>query len=133
MAPFYRRSMPLAQTPRRVHNNDGTISGPVAEQYRAALAGVQDLLAAKGFRTRWVKRISLRLYGSSGIRDLGVRSPELMVFAPQGRKVAEVTMGARSGAYLVSVPASGVFLRQIPADRPELVATLIPESWDEVT
>lgn len=72
----------------------------VVERYEIALAKVQGLLAALGLSTRWVSRISLSLAWKDGRAGDGVprrMAPELMVHVEDGRKVAEVTVEARSG------------------------------------
>ncbi|MFE0155836.1 hypothetical protein ACFWY5_52490 [Nonomuraea sp. NPDC059007] len=92
----------------------------VVERYEIALAKVQGLLAALGLSTRWVSRISLSLAWKDGRAGDGVprrMAPELMVYVEDGRKVAEVTVETRSGAFLVSFPGDAIPHRLILPDQ----------------
>ncbi|MEV4898136.1 hypothetical protein AB0K48_53280 [Nonomuraea sp. NPDC055795] len=100
----------------------------VADRYETALAKLQGLLTSRGLGTKWVTRISLQLFGN-GCAGVGLplrKPPELLVYGSGGRKVAEVTLGARSGAYVVSLVAHAGDAHLIPSDKPELVVGLMP-------
>ncbi|MFI6292448.1 hypothetical protein ACIBEJ_12735 [Nonomuraea sp. NPDC050790] len=99
------------------------LSDRVVERYEAELADVRDVLSSLGFGTRRVSRISLRLR-SNGIRGGGegvVRpmAPGLLVYGPDGDMVAEVTVGAQSRSFLVSLPCGAGSVRPVPLDKPE--------------
>lgn len=85
-----------------------------AERHNRALAVVQRLLIERGIRARRHQTINLWLYASRS--DALPRPerptprswmnrypPELAVIGPGGRREATVTVGPRSGCYLVSL------------------------------
>ncbi|WP_449066675.1 hypothetical protein [Planomonospora algeriensis] len=105
-----------------------------AEKQDRALAVVHRLLAERGIRARRHHTISLGLFGdhAGGIwPDRSLRRywldrypPELTVTGPQGGRDATVTMGPRSGCYLVSL-RNGPDLETVRSEQPERVADLI--------
>lgn len=111
------------------------IDETAAENQDRALAVVQQLLKERGVRARCHHTINLRLLASrveeTNWPDRPVlRSwlerypPELEVIGPQGWREATVTMGPRSGFYLVSLRA-GPGLQKVGREHPEKVADLI--------
>ncbi|WP_084957240.1 hypothetical protein [Thermoactinospora rubra] len=120
--------MATGQTASQQVDSDEPLSDRVAGQAEATLDVVRELLRARGFLTCRVSRIGLCLDGRRG--TFGVvrrKAPELLVYAPHGAKVAEVTVGARSGAYLVSVAGNAANAHPVPADQPDLVARLLSD------
>ncbi|MFF3444583.1 hypothetical protein [Streptosporangium sp. NPDC002721] len=85
-----------------VHVSEATV-----ERHDRRLAVVQRLLMVHGVHSYTVHTVSLRLSGEDGRPiPLGrpkVYAPELVVRGDSGR-VATVTVGERSGCYLVSLP-----------------------------
>ncbi|WP_433363065.1 hypothetical protein [Streptosporangium sp. CA-115845] len=103
------------------------------EIHDRALAVVQRLLNARGIRAHCHHTISLGLFANSAaawpdqppLRSWMERHPpELTVKGPQGWRVATVTVGARSGSYLVSL-RDGADLQAVRSEHPEKVVALI--------
>ncbi|GAA0825463.1 hypothetical protein GCM10009525_18550 [Streptosporangium amethystogenes subsp. fukuiense] len=112
-----------------------TITDATAESQDEALAVVQRLLTERGIRSHRHNTISLGLYGSH--LDLPTwpnrpdsrtwmkrHPPELAVIGPQGWRDATVTVGSRSGCYLVSI-RNGPDLQAVGQEQPEKVVDLI--------
>ncbi|GAA4235325.1 hypothetical protein FHR32_006740 [Streptosporangium album] len=104
-----------------------------AEIQDKALAVVQRLLKDRGIHARCHHTISLGLFASREaawpdkppLRSWMDRyPPELAVAGPQGWRDATVTVGPRSGHYLVSL-RNGPDLQKVRSDRPEKVVDLI--------
>ncbi|MEV6864422.1 hypothetical protein AB0M44_25865 [Streptosporangium subroseum] len=101
--------MTTGQTVTEAHaggHEDDEVSDATAEKHDAALAAVQRLLKARGVRSYVVHTIVLRLFGDGRPYSLGQRrrcAPELTVHGDAGWMVDTVTMGPRSGCYLVSL------------------------------
>ncbi|MEU3165478.1 hypothetical protein [Streptosporangium sp. NPDC006930] len=99
-----------------------------AERHDKALAVVQRLLREKGVRSYSVHAVTLKL-GESGDRwPLGQqtrRTPHLVAHDLDGREVAKVTVGSRSGCYLVSLPPVELMPQLVNADQPHAVVDLI--------
>ncbi|MEU3168734.1 hypothetical protein [Streptosporangium sp. NPDC006930] len=103
------------------------------ESHDKALAVVQRLLTERGIRAHRHHTISLGLFADSEaawpdqppLRSWMERyPPELTVKGPQGWCVATVTVGARSGSYLVSL-RDGAGLQAVRSEHPEQVVALI--------
>lgn len=81
-------------------------SDTTAERHDRALAVVQRLLKVHGVRSYAIHTIALKLSGDDGrpipLGKPKLYAPELVVHGNAGR-VATVTMGARSGCYLISL------------------------------
>lgn len=101
-----------------------------ADKSVALLRTVEQVLAAHGVRTLLVQRVSLKLRGpspalpdsvGSGLREY--HAPELAVFGAEGKQVATVTVGTRSGSYVVSAKGGGMET----ADRPDQVMSLLAD------
>ncbi|WP_157248471.1 hypothetical protein [Nonomuraea typhae] len=122
--------MAPTQNPAQSKDNPEVLSDRLAERYEADLAKVRDLLTALGLDTRWVSRVSLCLHShgrrGGGEGEVRPMTPELLVYGPDGTKVAEVTVRARSGAFLVSLPTDPTVVRIVPLGEPEQVAKLMP-------
>ncbi|MGW2200192.1 hypothetical protein ACWCSH_48760 [Streptosporangium sp. NPDC001682] len=112
-----------------------TITDATAESQDEALAVVQRLLTERGIRSHRHNTISLGLYGNH--LDLPTwpnrpdsrtwmkrHPPELTVIGPQGWRDVTVTMGPRSGCYLVSI-RNGPDLQTVRQGQPEKVVDLI--------
>jgi hypothetical protein len=108
-------------------DHENSVTDATAEQHDKALAAVQRLLKARGVRAYAVHTVGLTLFGTDGLHLLGEHkrhAPELIVHNGAGRVVATVTMGPRSGCYLVSL-WNGFDLRTVKREHPEKVADLI--------
>ncbi|WP_433366886.1 hypothetical protein [Streptosporangium sp. CA-115845] len=89
------------------HEITGALVDAKAEQHDKALAIVQQLLKARGIRSYAVHTIGLKLTGDDG-RPIPLEKPkrhvpELVVHNDVGWVDATVTIGPRSGCYLVSL------------------------------
>ncbi|MEV6866289.1 hypothetical protein AB0M44_35505 [Streptosporangium subroseum] len=111
------------------------IDEATAECHDRALAVVQGLLIERGIRAHRHNTISLGLYGSHldfptwpnrpAFRSwMNRHPPELTVIGPQGWRDVTVTMGLRSGCYLVSI-RNGPDLQAVRPEQPEKVVALI--------
>ncbi|WP_327107096.1 hypothetical protein [Nonomuraea glycinis] len=114
-----------------------SIGDVVAEQHDKALAALRELLTGCGMRSRVVEWLKLSLRSSTWplppTSSLVRYPPELLVFSPQGWRVATVRIAPRSGAYIVEVAQSGqegaIFpdsIMLIPGGSPAKAAALIP-------
>ncbi|WP_425961749.1 hypothetical protein [Streptosporangium sp. DT93] len=115
------------------------ISDAAVERQDRALAVVQRLLAEHGIRAHRHNTISLRLYGNHAdfpawpnrpdYRTWVRRyPPELTVVDARGRRDMTVTMGPRSGCYLVFIPNDSD-LQAVGQEEPEKVVALILAAW----
>ncbi len=111
-----------------------TVDEATAERHDRALAVVQRLLIERGIRAHRHHTMSLGFFAARpgapawpGRAGLGSRTdrrpPELAVIA-QGRRAATVTIGPRSGCYLVSV-RDGPNLYAVRREQPHRVVELI--------
>jgi hypothetical protein len=112
------------------------ISDVVAGRHDEALAKLRELLTRRGMRSQVVEWLKLTLRSSTFPRQptsaLVRYPPELLVFSPQGRRIATVRIAPRSGAYIVEVAQAGpedVVLPDrvtlVPKDSPDKAAALI--------
>jgi hypothetical protein len=98
-----------------------------AEKHDRASATVQRVLKARGARSYIVHMHSLKLFGDGRPLPLGQLkryTPELVIHSDAGWVIAVVTIGPRSGCYMVSIPR-GPGIETVPSDRPERVANLV--------
>ncbi|GHE38589.1 hypothetical protein GCM10017673_46200 [Streptosporangium violaceochromogenes] len=123
---------------RSMQNSKATrlrVGEKVVESQDKALAVVQRLLREQGIRSRCHHVISLGLsaaregeagaVGASGPSFWLERfPPELVVTGPQGWREATVTVGERSGVYLLAL-RDGPGLQKVRQGEPEKVAGLI--------
>ncbi|MEV6862360.1 hypothetical protein AB0M44_15360 [Streptosporangium subroseum] len=108
-------------------HEDDEVTAATAEKYGRALAEVRRLLGVRGIRSFVVHTHSLKLFGDGRPLprgSLGRHAPELVVRSRAGWTVATVTMGPRSGSYLISM-RDGRDIETVPAENPERVANLI--------
>ncbi|GAA4192822.1 hypothetical protein GCM10022252_34840 [Streptosporangium oxazolinicum] len=114
---------------------DGVITDATAESQERALAVVHRLLTEHGIRAHRHTTISLGLYGNhvnlptwpnrpDSRTWVKRHPPELTVIGSLGRRDITVTMGPRSGCYLVSF-RNGADLRTVRQEQPEKVVDLI--------
>ncbi|MER5646588.1 hypothetical protein [Streptosporangium sp. NPDC002524] len=99
-----------------------------AEHHDRVLAVVQQLLKAEGVRSYAVHTVTLKLSEDGRPWALGQctrRTPHLVAHNLDGGKVADVTVGSRSGCYLVSLPSVGVMAQPVNADQPHAVVDMI--------
>jgi hypothetical protein len=113
------------------------ISDVVAGRHDEALAKLRVLLTRRGMRSQVVEWLKLTLRSSrfplQPTSALVRYPPELLVFSPQGWRVATVRIAPRSSAYIVEVAQAGkkdVVLPDrvtlVPGDSPDKAAALIP-------
>ncbi|WP_371778734.1 hypothetical protein [Streptosporangium subroseum] len=110
-------------------HEDDEVTDATAERHDKALAAVQRLLSVRGVRSCVVHRVNLKLFGDGRPYPLGQRrrlAPELAVTGPRGWHDATVSMGPRSGCYLVSL-SSGSSPETVR--EPQQAADLILSSW----
>ncbi|GAA2867516.1 hypothetical protein GCM10010517_27120 [Streptosporangium fragile] len=111
----------------------GVVDEATAERHDRALVTVQRLLIERGIRAHRHHTISLR-FASDRPASRWPRSwtdrhpPELAVIGPQGGREATVTVGPRSGCYLVSL-RNGPDLQAVKREHPEQVVELILAAW----
>ena len=83
------------------------ISDVIAAKHNKTLAKLRNLLIQRGMRTYIVQYLKLTLKSSTWPAPAESTQhrypPELLIFAPQGWRVATVRIAPRSGAYLVDV------------------------------
>ncbi|MGJ6969440.1 hypothetical protein ACSDR0_46900 [Streptosporangium sp. G11] len=105
------------------------VSDLVAETHDKALAVVQQLLKTKSVHhTYVVHTIALKLGVDNKPWPMGQRTrrvPELVAHSREGWEVATVTVGERSGCYVVSLPSVGVTAQLVNAGEPHAVVDLI--------
>ncbi|MEV6868374.1 hypothetical protein AB0M44_46270 [Streptosporangium subroseum] len=116
--------LPAAPSPETLAEecNDAT-----AEKHDRALAAVHRLLKVRGVRPYIVHLHRLSLFGDGRPLPPGQHqryTPELVVHSDAGWVIAVVTMGSRSGCYMVSIPR-GPGIETVPSERPERVADLV--------
>ncbi|HUR04728.1 MAG TPA: hypothetical protein VM347_19450 [Nonomuraea sp.] len=124
--------------PSEPHPRHLPISDSVAAEHDQALAKVRALLTRRGvhrYVLEWLK-LTLRSapFPAAPLRNLDRYSPELVVFAPQGWRVATVRIAAdRSAAYIVEVARVGKdhalmpdIRYVVPSGKPAKAAALIP-------
>ncbi|GAA4199362.1 hypothetical protein GCM10022252_50990 [Streptosporangium oxazolinicum] len=105
-----------------------------AEKHGRSLALVQRLLKARGVRAKPVHTVVLRL--SRDGRPLPIaerrrRVPELVAYDGGGRMAASVTVGRRSGCYLVHPSSAGAEIRTVKPDRPHAVVDVVLAAIEE--
>lgn len=118
---------PLLDYEQIEHNDAKECSDAKAERHDKALAAVQRLLKVRGAHSYVVHTHHLSLFGDGRPFPLGERqryTPELVVRSDAGWVIATVTMGQRSGSYMVSIPKSPD-LEAVPSAYPERVANLV--------
>jgi hypothetical protein len=117
------------------------IPASVANAQNAALDLVLPHLEGLGVNAQLVKRL---LVQCQTMPDLAVEPlwypPQLIIHADGGRKVATVTLGVRSGSYVVEVARVGDDnepladrMRIVPVNKPEKVALEIALSMRQPT
>ncbi|MEV6868270.1 hypothetical protein AB0M44_45730 [Streptosporangium subroseum] len=106
--------MTLGQTAIEPHtrgHEDEEVSDATAEKHDKALACVQRLLSVRGVRSYVLHTVTLKLFGDGRPYPLEQRrrlAPELTVIGSQGWCDATVSVGPRSGCYLVSLDGRGL-------------------------
>ncbi|MEV6859513.1 hypothetical protein AB0M44_00705 [Streptosporangium subroseum] len=114
-------------TEPRTGGHEDYVTDKTAERHDLALAVVQQLLRVRGVRSFAAHTIDLKLSVDGRPIPLGKpqrHAPELVVHSAAGWVVATVTMGPRSGSYLVSMRDGGN-IETVPAENPEKVASLM--------
>ncbi|WP_326645276.1 hypothetical protein OG884_12670 [Streptosporangium sp. NBC_01755] len=98
-----------------------------AEKHDAALAVVQRLLKVQGVHSYAVHTIALKPAENGKPWPLSQRTryaPELVVHGEAGWLTASVSIGTRSGCYLVSL-RNGPGLQTVRREQPEKVVNLV--------
>ncbi|MEU4232084.1 hypothetical protein AB0F17_47995 [Nonomuraea sp. NPDC026600] len=113
------------------------VDDATAESQDRALAVIQRLLEERGIRVRHHHTISLGLFTNRTDETTWLNRPlqswlhryppELAIIGPRGGCAITVTMGPRSGSYLVSLP-SDPEPQIVRSEFPERVVDLIAES-----
>ncbi|MEU8377611.1 hypothetical protein [Streptosporangium sp. NPDC048865] len=112
----------------------GTVDEATAARHDRALAVVQRLLIERGIRAHRHHTINLGFFAARpgapgrparpGLHPRTDRHPPALTVMAQGRRAATVTIGPRSGCYLVSV-RSGPNLHAVRREQPHRVVELI--------
>ncbi|MFF3441538.1 hypothetical protein [Streptosporangium sp. NPDC002721] len=112
----------------------GMVDEATMARHDRALAVVQRLLIERGIRAHRHHTINLGIFttrpgapsgpGRPGFRSRTDRHPPELTVIAQGRRAATVTIGPRSGCYLVSV-RSGLNLHAVRREQPHMVVELI--------
>ncbi|GAA4198830.1 hypothetical protein GCM10022252_49860 [Streptosporangium oxazolinicum] len=113
-------------TEARAGGQEGDERASLAEQgLPEGLSNLARLVRAQGIRTSIIHCVGLRLYGDRP--DPFPRSDrfELVAHSRGGWEIATVTMGDRSGCFMVSLPTVAVGCQQVNADQPHAVVDLI--------
>ncbi|WP_440104706.1 hypothetical protein [Streptosporangium sp. H16] len=108
------------------HGND-EVTDATAEEHDESLGVARRLLRERGMTAKPVHKISLKLVQDGRPLPLGRRVrhvPELVVHGDAGVIIGTVTVGLRSGCYLVSM-RNGPDLQTVRRENPEKVANLI--------
>lgn len=108
------------------HGND-EVTDATAEEHDGSLGVVRRLLRERGVNAKPVHKISLKLAEDGRPLPLGRcarHAPELVVHGNAGAIIGTVTVGLRSGCYLVSL-RNGPDLQTVRREHPEKVANLI--------
>ncbi|MFC7646006.1 hypothetical protein ACFQX6_39470 [Streptosporangium lutulentum] len=103
------------------------VSDATAEKHDQELATVQRLLNVRGVRSCLIHTIALRMFGDGRLLprgNLGLYAPELVVRSGAGWGITTVSVGSRSGCFLVSM-RNGRGIETAPSVDPEKVADLI--------
>ncbi|MFI9844742.1 hypothetical protein ACIHFD_47510 [Nonomuraea sp. NPDC051941] len=113
------------------------VSDRTAAEHHKILAKLRGLLVKRGMHARAVEWFKLTLQSGGLHRSSGWNldryAPELLVFGPQGRRVATIRIAARSKAYIVDIAQVGENNEIKPDERyvippgyPAKAAALIP-------
>ncbi|MGA5758214.1 hypothetical protein [Nonomuraea bangladeshensis] len=122
-------------------SNGGLLCRPITEKEATgqndALDRVLAHLTTRGINAQLIKRrlpaqCAIKLYGTG--EDLW-HPPELIVYADGGWKIAIISIGERSGSYLVELPTVGTDnqpgtkrIEVVPATMPSRVAILVADN-----
>ncbi|MER5644102.1 recombinase family protein [Streptosporangium sp. NPDC002524] len=128
LVPPFSPDEPQSSLPPSRPPAEAAISDATAEGHDKALAVVQRLLKTKEIHAYTVHTIALKLGQDGTPWPLGQRTrrpPELVAHSREGWEVATVTVGLRSGFFVVSLPSVGVTAQLVNADQPHAVVDLI--------
>jgi hypothetical protein len=94
---------------------------------KLALDRVLENLTTAGVNAQLIKRPAVER-GTTADRPAGTlwHPPQLVVYANEGRRIATVSVGIRSGSYMVELARTGPD-NELRADRVEVVAASMPE------
>ncbi|WP_327585031.1 hypothetical protein OHA25_56595 [Nonomuraea sp. NBC_00507] len=102
------------------------ISEGEAEAQNAALDRVLDLMTAVGVHAQLIKRLVIECATKpSASAETLWYPPQLVIYADAGWRIATVTIGARSGSYMVELARVGPD-NEAQADTVEAVPALLP-------
>jgi hypothetical protein len=134
---FYGRDMTLIRTTAAA---DDLLGQPIPDEeaaaQNAALNRVLEHLAAEGVNAQLIKRLAVECATKPGpSAETFWYPPQLILYADAGWKVATVTIGVRSGSYMVELmcvgPGNGARadrIEVVPASQPGRVAMLIGQN-----
>ncbi|TMR15501.1 hypothetical protein ETD86_26945 [Nonomuraea turkmeniaca] len=109
---------------------DDLLGQPIAEEdaaaQNAALDRVLEHLTTAGINAQLIKRLVIECdtKPEPSAKTLW-HPPQLVIYADAGWKVATVTIGPRSGSYMVELPG-GDDQGEVPATRTEVVPASLP-------
>lgn len=111
------------------------VTRETAEAQNAALDRVLEHLTVAGINAQLIKRrVGRCLITLCATGENLWHPPELIIYADAGREIATVSVGKRSGSYMVELPRVGPGngpqadrIQALPADLPERVALLVAQ------
>jgi hypothetical protein len=115
------------------------LAGSEVRRQDAALGAVRELLTALGIHSHLIEWLNITMRSSGGhygYSKVSRYAPELLSFAPTGRRIAAVRVGEKTPSFVVELarfspdalvlPDTRVLL---PGHRPEQVVSLIHHYW----
>lgn len=117
-----------AEEPSSEGRESDEVTDATAEKHDRALALVRQLLRARGVRAKPVHTVVLRLSDNGrplSIAERRLHAPELVAYDDGGGMVATVTVGRRSGCYLICLPPAGTAIRTVKPDKPYAVVDVV--------
>ncbi|WP_329084107.1 hypothetical protein [Streptosporangium sp. NBC_01469] len=106
------------------HEGDETAS-PAGQEIPEGLSDLARLVSAQGVRTSIIHYVGLHLHSHRPLPFPREDRFELIAHSRGGWEVASVTVGDRSGCFVVSLSSVGVTAQMVNADQPHAVVDLI--------
>ncbi|MER7208502.1 hypothetical protein ABT340_15630 [Streptosporangium sp. NPDC000239] len=108
-----------------VAEGHSTTDGSAQQHQASLLSELEHLLRAQDVRTSITHRVGLRLRDDETNLFPRTDQVELAVSSREGWEVATVTVGLRSGCFMVCLPVIGIDCQVISGDRPDAVVNVI--------
>ncbi|GAA4183859.1 hypothetical protein GCM10022252_11840 [Streptosporangium oxazolinicum] len=120
--------MAFGQTATEAHaggQGDDETASPAGQEPPEGLSDLARLVSAQGVQTSIIHYVGLRLRSHRPLPFPREDRFELIAHSRDGWEVASVTVGERSGCFVVSLPSVGVTTQMVNADQPHAVVDLI--------